>query len=148
MNHWKARRLLSALPDGLLAADLEASVLAHAARCRRCHKALRELELSEELLRGIPQTLLPREWSRAAESRLAALASWSSEPAVSVQDRMALRALATTAAMVALLFMLSVGPWSVVQNETRASAWLLRSAERQSTFVTAAFEPPAGRATN
>ncbi len=148
MTHWKARRLLSALPDGLLANDVEASVRVHAMRCSRCRKALREFELDEKLLRGIPQALLPLDWSPAAEGRLAALASWISEPAVSVQDRMAFRALATTAAMAGLLFMLSVGPWSVIQNESRVPAWLLRSAERQSTFVAASFEPPTGRAPN
>lgn len=148
MTHWRASRLLSALPDGLLADDVEASVRSHARRCRRCRKALREFELSEDLLRGIPQTLLPRDRSPVAESRLAALASWSNQPAVAVQDRMAFRALVTTAVMAALLFMFSVGPWSVVDNEARASSWLLRSAERQSTFVTAAFEPSTGRASN
>ncbi len=147
MMHWKARRLLPSLLDGALARRVERRVRMHARECARCTRALRDFERSEDLLRQVPPALLPQDWSPAAESHLGALALWAAEPRIAAQDRLAMRAAAATATIAFLLFMVSVGPWSVVEQK-RSTAWLLPSAERQSLFVAAAFEPKSWRASN
>jgi len=60
VRHGRARRLLPALPDGTLPAEVEAEVRGHLARCGRCWREMRELELSEALLRRLPRVLVPR----------------------------------------------------------------------------------------
>jgi len=80
MTHRRARRLLSSLPDGLLAPASEAAVRGHVARCPRCRRALAELEMADAWLRRLPAALVPLEPSAAAEARLERLARWSAAP--------------------------------------------------------------------
>jgi anti-sigma factor RsiW len=75
--HWRARRLLAALPDATLPAHTEKRVRAHLARCWRCRAVLRDLEACEALLRRLPVALLPLAPHPAAERRLAGLARWA-----------------------------------------------------------------------
>ena len=77
MKHWRASRLLSSLPDGLLSPQKEREVRAHLADCARCRFELRALEASEALLRSVPATLLPLAPSREATGRLVVLARWA-----------------------------------------------------------------------
>lgn len=77
MRHRRARRMLSALPDGLLPAETEVAVRRHVGRCTVCLDALAELEAADALLRRLPATLLPLEPCSAAQARLTVLARWS-----------------------------------------------------------------------
>ncbi|HBZ71554.1 MAG TPA: hypothetical protein DEP35_18255 [Deltaproteobacteria bacterium] len=77
MRHWRARRLLSSLPDGLLPETKELEVRAHVESCSRCRSELWALEASEALLRRVPATLLPLATTREACGRLALLARWA-----------------------------------------------------------------------
>jgi len=77
MKHWRARRLLSSLPDRLLSEQQELEVRDHLGSCAHCRSELRALEASEALLRRVPATLLPLAPTREASGRLALLARWA-----------------------------------------------------------------------
>jgi anti-sigma factor RsiW len=77
MIHLRARRLLSALPDGLLSPGLERRVRAHVSGCARGRAEVRALEASAALLRRLPHGLVPIRVDAEAEERLAALARWN-----------------------------------------------------------------------
>lgn len=80
MMHFKASRLIASLPDETLSEAVELDVRVHVASCARCRRMLEEIELSEELMRGMPHAILPLEWSPGSYRRLTSLARWSSEP--------------------------------------------------------------------
>ncbi|MDJ0787846.1 MAG: zf-HC2 domain-containing protein [Myxococcota bacterium] len=113
MRHGRARRLLPALLDRSLLPQVEAKVRAHADRCRRCSRALAELEAVDDLLGRLPATLVPLEACDEADSRLAALARWANPPALTWTERglSALGAAAATAVFVGLLELGSLGQW-------------------------------------
>ncbi len=79
MMHWKASRLLAALPDDSLPPGTAVEVRAHALSCARCRTRLYELQLSEALLRRIPPAIVPIDDTPNAYARLAALARWSED---------------------------------------------------------------------
>ena len=85
--HWKASRLLAQLPDDSLAPDVEIEVRAHVVSCARCRSRLHEIQLSEDLLRRIPPSIVPIEPSRGAYVRLAALASWTDDEEIAVDPQ-------------------------------------------------------------
>jgi anti-sigma factor RsiW len=88
VTHRRARRLLHALPDGLVPARTEFRVRQHAAGCARCRGTLLAIDASEALLRRLPTPLVPQDACAEADARLAVLARWSApsgrarEPAV------------------------------------------------------------------
>ena len=81
MRHGKAKRLLTALPDRLLAQQPELDLCVHVASCARCRRLLREIELSESLLRTMPSSILPLEPSPVSYGRLVSLSRWAPDPA-------------------------------------------------------------------
>jgi anti-sigma factor RsiW len=76
VTHLRAKRLLSSLPDGLLARPVERRVRGHVARCARCRTELHALESSAALVRRLPRSLVPLRVSPDGDHRLAALARW------------------------------------------------------------------------
>jgi hypothetical protein len=76
MTHRRARRLLYALPDGLLSARAELRVRQHVRGCGDCRRTMLALEASEALLRRLPASLVPLDASPEADARLAGLARW------------------------------------------------------------------------
>lgn len=118
MIHRKARRLLPAVLDQTLPATLEAEVRAHAEGCERCSADLTELVATEELLRRLPLSLVPREASPGADARLAALARWSSEAEPQWSQRMGLSAVGAFAAAAVLVLAITVGGWSPAGEES------------------------------
>jgi anti-sigma factor RsiW len=76
--HWRARRLLAALPDELLPEQTAARLRLHLGRCEACRAELRALEHSEELLRLLPRALAAAVVTgREGERRLSGLARWT-----------------------------------------------------------------------
>ena len=107
MMHFKASRLIASLPDETLSEAVELDVRVHVASCARCRRKLEEIELSEELMRGIPHTILPLEWSPNSYRRLASLARWSPEPDLPdpVRWRLPMLSVASAVAILAIAMM-------------------------------------------
>lgn len=109
--HWKARRLLPAIYDGTLPELVELDVHVHALGCARCRRAMREFEISEQLLQRMPASLLPLEWSPTSYGRLASLSRWSLDPAPKPERwRAPVLGLASVVALVFMFF--GTGAWS------------------------------------
>jgi anti-sigma factor RsiW len=77
VNHLRARRLLSALPDGTLPPATEAELRTHAAACQRCQRILADYEAMDRFLRSFPERLVPPIASNEAEGALRLLARWA-----------------------------------------------------------------------
>lgn len=116
MIHLRARRLLSSLPDGLLAPGTERRVRAHLGRCAACRGELAAFEGSAALLCRLPRSLVPLRSEAASEERLEALARWGRRPsaratrATASRSRLALAGrLAPLAATVAIALYFGAG---------------------------------------
>jgi anti-sigma factor RsiW len=110
MNHFRARRLLAALPDGTLPAQAQAKVSAHAAGCERCRRLLAEYESMNRLLRSLPAALVPPSPSPEAEGALDLLARWVGPARVPWFERLPIHpigALATALALFLGVFLLT-----------------------------------------
>lgn len=142
MMHWRAIRRLVALIDDALTTDEAQHVRAHVAGCARCRHRLREYEAAEVLLRRMPRSLVPEQWSFAVQLRLRAIAGVPSPTGSVAADRIAFRAAAATASMALTLLLLTIGPLSVQRPGPRGWTGILPSAEKQSTLLAASFEPP------
>jgi anti-sigma factor RsiW len=118
MMHWRARRLLPALPDGTLERRTELELKRHLDGCGCCRRRLAELELSEGLLRRLPVSILPLEWSPATHGRLARLASWSEEPDLPEPERWRAPALSVLSLVATVFVATAVGAWAPVLPET------------------------------
>ena len=108
MNHFRARRLLAAVPDGTLPAQAQAKVQAHAAGCERCRRLLAEYESMNRLLRSLPAALVSP--SAEAEGALDLLARWVGPPMVPWFERLPIHpigALATALALFLGVFLLT-----------------------------------------
>jgi anti-sigma factor RsiW len=112
MMHFKASRLIAALPDATLPEDVELDVRVHVASCARCRRKLEEIEISEELMRGIPHAILPLEWSPRSYRRLDSLARWSSEPDLPDPVRWRLPMLSVVSAVAILTIAVMAGRYS------------------------------------
>lgn len=77
MRHRPARRLLAQLLDETLPAGVERQVRDHLGGCRRCQRALAELELCDHLVARLPHGLFRVVGPAAGEQRLEGLASWA-----------------------------------------------------------------------
>ena len=116
MMHWKARRLLPGIYDGTLPERVELDVQVHALGCARCLGAMREFEIAETLLRRMPASLAPLEWSPTSYGRLASLSRWSLEPARDPERwRAPVLGLASVVALVLMFF--STGVWSPMLSD-------------------------------
>ncbi len=134
MRHRAARRRLPALLDGLLAPAEERGVRGHLDSCHRCQRRLREFEASEVLLHRIPASLIPLHAGGAAHERLRALASWA--PAPRPRWTRSLPALgACTAAALAILVMVSVGPAQQARPSDESSRRLVVASRSPSSFL-------------
>jgi len=109
MRHGRARRLLPALPDGTLPPLVEGELRGHLARCARCRREQRELELAEALLQQLPRRVVPPVWSPASDARLSALARWAVEPGFQLADRWQLPAVSAATAFAVACLALAVG---------------------------------------
>ena len=113
MIHFKAARLLAQLPDDSLPRETEVEVRAHVVSCARCRARLHEIQLSEDLLRRIPPSIVPIEPSRDAYVRLAALARWTDDDEIKANPE-GWRLSLVSVASVLLLFCVaaSAGSWA------------------------------------
>ena len=113
MIHWRAARLLSQLPDDTLPPETEIEVRAHVASCARCRSRLHGIQLSEDLLRQIPPSILPIEPSRDAYARLAALARWADGDEISADPQgWRLSFVSVTSAVLLFCVAASAGSWA------------------------------------
>lgn len=118
MIHWKARRLLASLPDNTLAKHVELEVRVHVASCARCRSIVKEQELAEALLKRLPASIQPLEWSSRDYNRLARLARWSHEPAPPPPDRWRAPILSLVGAVAILAIAILFGRYSPVYDPT------------------------------
>ena len=118
MMHWRARRLVPALPDRSLPKRLERALRRHVASCRRCQRRLGELELDEALLRRLPLAVVPLAASPASYNRLASLARWSDEPDLPDPERWRGAALGLAGSLATLVLVATLASWSPVMKST------------------------------
>ncbi len=144
MMHWGIRRRLSAYLDDELTSDEARLVRQHIDRCLRCRHRFREMQATEMLLRRVPVSLLPQEWSATAQLQLKAVAGIPPRPCNAAADGLAFRAAAATLSMALVLFLVTVGPLSNTRPEPRGWVGMLPSAERESTILGPNYEPPGG----
>ena len=112
MIHWKASRLLAHLPDDTLAPETEIEVRVHVASCARCRSRLRELQVSEDLLRRLPPAIVPLEPAPDAYVRLAALARWTDDEEITADpEGWRLSFLGVASAFLLLCLAVSAGSW-------------------------------------
>ena len=140
MRHWKARRLLAALPDGMLPEDDEREVRAHLGDCAGCRRRLDQLELAESLLRHMPAALLPLERSPATHARLVSLARWSEEPELPAPGRWHAPVIAVVGFVATLFVAATMGSWSpVVQQSTIPTVIAMQPPE--SVYLPVTWQP-------
>ena len=113
MIHWKASKLLAQLPDDTLPPEIELEVRVHVVSCARCRSRLHEIQVSEDLLRRLPPSIVPLEPAPDAYVRLAALARWTDDEEITA-DPEGWRLSFLSVASVVLLFCLaaSAGFWA------------------------------------
>ena len=111
MNHFRARRLLPDLLDGVLPARTEAMVRAHASECPSCARALAEFEASEQLLGQLPISLLAVEDDELTTRRLESLARWAPDPIPTWRERLGMTAIGGFACAAFVMVMLSSAGW-------------------------------------
>ena len=140
MMHWRASRLLRFLAEDELTTDEAAHVRAHVESCTHCGLRLREYEASETLLRRMPRSLVPQDWTLSAELSLRAVAGIPSALGISPADGMAFRAAAATTSMAITLLLVTVGPLAPNRPEPRGWSGLLPSAERVSAHLASRYE--------
>lgn len=115
--HWRAARLLPQLPDDTLPTSTELELRVHIASCARCRARLHRIQLSEDLLRRIPPSIVPVEAGPAAYARLLALSRWTDDD--EIPDPAGWRVSMLSAASVFLLVCLvaTAGFWAPTVNE-------------------------------
>jgi anti-sigma factor RsiW len=112
--HLRARTLLHRLPDDTLPPEVEIELRAHVASCARCRRRLHEIQISEDLLRRLPPSIVPLEaGGRDAYVRLAALARWTDDEEIAANPE-GWRLSFLSVASVVLIFCLaaSAGSWA------------------------------------
>ena len=112
MFHWRATRLLAALPDHTLPDALALAVETHAANCARCQRKREDLDAAEHLLLAMPAHLLPLEWSPVTYRRLDSLAHWTRAPGQPEPGRWRAPALSLASALAILTMALMAGRYS------------------------------------
>ena len=116
--HWRARRLLSWLPDGLVEPELEIEVRAHAASCARCRRVLRDQERSEAFLRGLPPNIVPLEWKPECTVRLAALSRWSAGEDWPAPERWRAPILSLASVVAFYILAATISTWAPIMPDT------------------------------
>lgn len=92
----------------------------------------------------MPLSLVPQEWTVAAQLRVKAAAGVARRYSNDAADGLAFRAAAATLSMALVLFMVTVGPLAPSRNEPRGWAGMLPTAERESTILASNYEPAGG----
>ena len=111
--HWRASKLLAQLPDDTLPPEVEIEVRAHVASCARCRNRLHEIQLSEDLLRKLPPSIVPLETSPDAYVRLAALARWTDDDEIRADpEGWRLSFVGVASAVLILCVAASAGSWA------------------------------------
>ncbi len=113
MMHCHVKRQLSAYLDDELTTDEANHIRIHLGRCVKCRHRFREIQAAESLLRRMPTSLIPDQWSFAAEMRLRSAAGLSPTLLSDPANGMAFRAAAATLSMAVMLFMVTVGPLAI-----------------------------------
>ncbi len=144
MMHCHVKRQLSAYLDDELTTDEANHIRIHLGRCVKCRHRFREIQAAESLLRRMPTSLIPDQWSFAAEMRLRSAAGLSPTLLSDPANGMAFRAAAATLSMAVMLFMVTVGPLAISRPEPRSSIGMLGSAERESSILASRYEPAGG----
>lgn len=144
MMHWHVRRQLSAYLDDELTTDEANHIRNHIGQCVECRHRFREIQAAESLLRRMPTSLMPEQWSFAAERRLRSAAGLAPILRADPANGMAFRAAVATLSMAVVLFLVAVGPLSVSRPEPRSTIGMLGSAERESSIFGSHYEPAGG----
>ena len=142
--HWHVRRQLSAYLDDELTTDESNHIRDHLGQCVKCRHRFREIQAAESLLRRMPASLVPQQWSFTAELRLRSAAGLSPMLRADPANGMAFRTAAATLSMAVMLFLVSVGPLSISRPEPRSTIGMLGSAERESSILGSRYEPAGG----
>ncbi len=120
MNHFRAKRRLSALLDGGLSEAEETEVRRHVSRCRRCARRLADFELTDALLQRVPLSVAPLEFDPTAHARLARLALWTDDPAPPRRERWTAPALGVAGLVLAFSLALSVQSFAPLMEPSRS----------------------------
>lgn len=135
MMHWRARRLLVALPDGTLSARAEAALLAHVQRCERCRRELGEIERAESLLRRLPASLVPLDAAVPAAARLWRLGRWAPRLRVPDPERWNAPVLGLAGALAVVALTITVGVWSPILTQRGGGTTSLAAVAPESSYV-------------
>lgn len=144
MMHWRVIRQLSPYLDDELTTDEANHLRIHLDRCVKCRHRFREIQAAESLLRRMPSSLVPQQWSIQSELGLRSAAGLPRELRSDPANGMAFRAAAATLTMAVMLIMVSVGPLSVSRPEPSGASGMLSSAERASSILASRYEPAGG----
>jgi anti-sigma factor RsiW len=144
MMHWRVKRRLSAYLDDELTTDEANHLRIHLGTCVGCRHRFREIQAAESLLRRMPVSLLPEQWSCTAELRLRSAAGLPHRLRPDAANGMAFRAAAATLSMAIMLFVVTVGSLSVSPPEPPSSIGMLGSAERESSILASRYDPAGG----
>ncbi len=123
--HWRAVRLLAQLPDDTLSEETELDVRVHAASCGRCRGRLHAIQISEDLLRRIPPSIVPVEASPSAYVRLAALARWSGDEGIPDPDGWRLSFVGLASVVLLVCLAVSAGSWAPTITPTSSETFAL-----------------------
>jgi anti-sigma factor RsiW len=110
--HWRASRLLPQLPDDTLPRGTELEVRLHVASCARCRSRLHRIQLSEDLLRRIPPSIVPIETGPSAYARLSALSRWADDDEIPDPQGWRVSMLGAASAFLLLCIVATAGTWA------------------------------------
>ena len=117
MIHWRASRLLPQLPDDMLPHTTELELRVHIASCARCRSRLRAIQLSEDLVRRIPPSILPLDEGPNPYARLLALSRWTDGDEISDPQAWRVPILGAASAFLLLCIVATAGTWAPTVDE-------------------------------
>jgi hypothetical protein len=130
--HWRAKRLLAQLPDDTLPRATELEVRLHAASCARCRGKFHRIQLTEDLLRRIPPSLVPLASGPGAYLRLRALARWADDEEIRDPEGWRVSLLGVASAVLLLCLVASAGAWAPTVAEHAPPTIVLLSPPQES----------------
>jgi anti-sigma factor RsiW len=132
--HWRASRLLPQLPDDTLPRGTELEVRLHVASCARCRSRLHRIQLSEDLLRRIPPSIVPIETGPGAYARLSALSRWADDEIPDPQGwRVSM--LGAASAFLLLCIVATAGTWAPTVSQHASPTVVLTSLPLESAHL-------------
>jgi len=133
--HWRASRLLAQLPDDTLSETVELEVRVHVASCARCRSRLHRIQVSEDLLRRIPPSILPLESGPEAYARLLALSRWTDEDEIQDPTGWRVPALGAASAFLLLCIVATAGTWAPAAPERPPPTFAVASLPLDSAHI-------------